>query len=197
VPPRSATIQDVRQGLRRNDRDRESREPSSAVEAPAAPTYDENAALRVGRTLFVKGDITAAEDLLIRGRVIGSIQVDGHVLTIGHGGNVTAKIVAPKMVVQGYVAGNIELHEQLVIAPGGMVVGDVKAPSIVVQDGGTLRQIPDEAMLDSGDEPAEAQTASQAPGQPVDKDGSAQDPPLKLDPRERVAKRGRASQAAA
>jgi len=197
VPPRSATIQDVRQGLRRDDRDRESRVPSSAVPSPAPPAYDENAALRVGRTLFVKGDITAAEDLLIRGRVIGSIHVDGHVLTIGHGGNVTAKIVAPKMVVQGYVAGNIELHEQLVIAPGGMVVGEVKAPSIVVQDGGTLRQIPDDAVLDTGDEPAQAPTASRTPGQKVGKDGSAQDPPHKLAPRQSVAERGRGSQAAA
>jgi len=197
VPPRSATIQDVRQGLRSNDRDRESRGPSSAVESPVAPTYDENAALRVGRTLFVKGEITAAEDLLIRGRVIGSIHVDGHVLTIGHGGNVNAEIVAPKMVVQGYVAGNIELTEQLVIAPGGMVVGDVTAPSIVVQDGGTLRQIPDEAVPEPGDEPAPAPTASRTPGQTVAKDGSAQDPPHKLAPRERAAERGRGSQAAA
>jgi len=197
VSPRSATIQDVRQGLRRNDRDRESREPSSSVPPSAAPAYDENAALRVGRTLFVKGEITAAEDLLIRGRVIGSIHVDDHVLTVGRGGNVTAKIVAPKMVVQGYVAGNVELHEQLLIAPGGMVVGDVKVPSTNIQDGGTLRQISDEAALNPGDEPVQARTASQARGQKVDQDEVAQDPPLKPGPRQNAAERGRVSPVAA
>ena len=195
--PSSATVQNGRQGRRREYRDAEKREPLSDVPSPVAPTYDENAALRVGRTLFVKGEITSAEDLLIRGRVIGSIHVHGHVLTVGHGGNVTAEIVAPKMVVQGYVAGNVELHEQLVIAPGGMVVGDVKAPSMMVQDGGTLRQIPDEAVPDTGDEPVQAQTASQAPGQTIDKDGFGQDPPLKVDNRERVAERGQASRVAA
>jgi len=193
VFPSSAKVQNGRQGRRREDRDAEKREPLSDVPSPAAPTYDENAALRVGRTLFVKGDVTAAEDLLIRGRVIGSIHVHDHVLTVGRGGNVTAEIVAPKMVVQGYVAGNVELHEQLVITPGAMVVGDVKAPSVIIQEGGTLRQLPDPAVLSTGDEPVPARTASQAPGQKVDQDGAGQEPPLKPDPRERVAERGRFS----
>jgi len=165
----------------------------SDVQPPPPPTYDANAALRVGRTLFVKGEITAAEDLLIRGRVIGTIRVDGHVLTIGRGANVNADIVAPKMVVQGYVAGNIDLHEQLVIHPGAMVVGDVKAPSVSIREGGTLRQSPEGEVLDTCGETAHARTPSQAPVQTVDNDGVGQDPHLKPDPRESVAERGRHS----
>jgi len=197
VSPSSAKVQTGRQDCRREDRDGKSRKPLSDVPSPAAPAYDENAALRVGRTLFVKGDVTAAEDLLIRGRVIGSIHVDDHVLTVGRGGNVTAKIVAPKIVVQGYVAGDVELDEQLVITPGGMVVGDVKAPSIVIQDGGTLRQIPDPAERSTSNEPIQARTANPARGQKGDKDEVAPEPPLKPDPRESIGERGRVSPVAA
>ena len=197
MSPNSAKVREGRQDRWCNDRDEQSREPLSDVQPPATPTHDANAALRVGRTLFVKGDITAEEDLLIRGRVIGSIHVDGHVLTIGRGGNVTAEIVAPKMVVQGYVTGNIELAEQLVINPGAMVVGEVKVPSMIIREGGTLRQSPDEADLDTRDATARARTASPAPGQKVDKDGAGQEPPLKLDHQESGAERGRVSPVAA
>jgi cytoskeletal protein CcmA (bactofilin family) len=193
VAPSSTSIRDDPNGRWRDDRDGESRAPSSHVPSHGTSTSAENAALRVGRTLFVKGDITADEDLLIRGRVIGSIHVHGHVLTIGRGGNVNAAIVAPKMVVQGYVAGNVELHEQLVITSGGMVVGDVKAPSMVIHEGGTLRQVTEGEMPDTGDETTQARTAGRPRGQRVDTDGVAQNPRLKVDPRERVAERGRVS----
>lgn len=193
MPPSPTNIRDDPNARRRDDRDGESRVPSSQVQSPVTSTSAENAALRVGRTLFVKGDITADEDLLIRGRVIGSIHVDGHVLTIGRGGNVNADIVAPKMVVQGYVAGNVELHEQLVITSGGMVVGDVKAPSVSIQEGGTLRQSDDEAALEPGDETTQSRTASRPRGQRVDTGGAGQDPHINRDPRERIAEHGRVS----
>jgi cytoskeletal protein CcmA (bactofilin family) len=189
----SAKVRNGRQGRWRENRDGEFREPLSNVQSPAAAPYDENAALRVGRTLFVKGDVTAAEDLLIRGRVIGSIHVHGHVLTIGRGGNISGEIVAEKLVVQGHVAGGIEVHEQLVINPGGMVVGDVEAPSVIIREGGTLRHSPEGQALDTGGETAQAQTASRARGRKVDKDGVEQDPALPFDPRERIAEGGRGS----
>ena len=169
MSPTPATVLDGRQAGRCNDRDNQSRELLSDGQSPAVPTYDANAALRIGRTLFVKGDITAAEDLLIRGRVIGTIHVDGHVLTVGNGGNVSGEIVAEKMVVQGHVAGKVDLHEQLVIAPGGMVVGEVNAPSVSIRDGGTLRETPEGEALDTGDETAPARTASPARGRKVGK----------------------------
>lgn len=135
----------------------------------------------------MKGDITAAEDLLIRGRVIGSVHVRDHVLTVGHGGNVTGEIVAEKMVVQGHVAGDVELHEQLVISPGGMVVGAVKAPSVSIREGGTLRQSPEGQVPDTCDETAQSRTASQAQDRTIGRHGSRKDAHVQFNRREGVA----------
>ena len=47
--------------------------------------------LDLGKSMVVKGDLSASEDLTIEGRVEGTITVGGHTLTVGHHGQIEAQ----------------------------------------------------------------------------------------------------------
>src|ERR1035438_2084812 len=61
----------------------------------------------LGPTLFFKGDLSAEEDLLIQGRVEGSITHTQR-LTVGPQGTVKANIRAQLIIVEGTVDGDLQ-----------------------------------------------------------------------------------------
>jgi cytoskeletal protein CcmA (bactofilin family) len=88
-----------------------------------------------GRSLTVKGDVSGSEDLIIFGQFEGTINVQGHCLTIGPEGKVKAEIQAARVVIHGSVHGNISVRERVEIYKSGHVVGDLIAPGISIEDG--------------------------------------------------------------
>jgi len=89
----------------------------------------------VGPSLTFKGELTGGEDLLISGQVEGTVNVQGHSVTIGPEGKVKAGIHASRVIVQGRVEGNIDVQERVEIHKTGHVVGDLTAPGISIEDG--------------------------------------------------------------
>ncbi|MGD2062284.1 MAG: polymer-forming cytoskeletal protein [Nitrospirota bacterium] len=106
---------------------------------PARSFEQSHSPMRIGNTVIVKGELTAAEDMVIFGRVEGTITVNDHTVTIGKGATIEAEITAHSVVVEGQVTGNVEALEQLEISPDGVVIGNVKTPSLVIRDGATLK----------------------------------------------------------
>jgi cytoskeletal protein CcmA (bactofilin family) len=88
-----------------------------------------------GRSLAVKGDVSGSEDLTIFGQFEGTVNVQGHCLTIGPEGKVKAEIQAARVVIHGSVHGNISVRERVEIHKSGHVVGDLIAPGISIEDG--------------------------------------------------------------
>lgn len=88
-----------------------------------------------GRSLAVKGDVSGNEDLMIFGQFEGTVNVQGHCLTIGPEGKVKAEIQAARVVIYGSVHGNISVRERVEIYKSGHVVGDLIAPGISIEDG--------------------------------------------------------------
>ena len=80
---------------------------------------------QLGRTMVVKGDLSGSEDLLIAGQFEGTINVQGHSLTVGPEAKVKADIQAARVVIYGSVHGNISVKERLDIYKTGHVVGDL------------------------------------------------------------------------
>ncbi len=58
-----------------------------------------------GQSIVIKGDISGSEDLVIAGRVEGSITLNGRVLTLASGSHVVGEIEAGTVVVSGKVEG--------------------------------------------------------------------------------------------
>ena len=70
-------------------------------------------AAHIGETIVIKGEVTASEDVIIAGRVEGSITVDGHVLTVAPGANVVADIHAADVIVHGQVFGAVTADRRI------------------------------------------------------------------------------------
>jgi cytoskeletal protein CcmA (bactofilin family) len=93
----------------------------------------------IGRSLFIKGEVTGSEPLYIDGRVEGSIHLPGNRVTIGQNGSVVAHIEAKEVIILGTVKGNIQCSDRLEIRSAGSLTGDVVSQRISVEDGAMLK----------------------------------------------------------
>jgi cytoskeletal protein CcmA (bactofilin family) len=93
----------------------------------------------IGRTVVIKGELTAAEALYIDGRIEGKINMPDHRVTIGRNGSVQANINARDVVVMGKVNGNIECTDRVDIRSEGSVTGDVSTIRLSVEEGAVMK----------------------------------------------------------
>ena len=93
----------------------------------------------IGKSLHVKGELSGSEDLEIDGTVEGKITLTGHHVTIGPNGHVMAEIQAKSVVVGGEMKGNITADDRVEIAPTGSMLGDVRAPRVILTDGARFK----------------------------------------------------------
>jgi cytoskeletal protein CcmA (bactofilin family) len=98
--------------------------------------YD-NAAERasvLGPTLYFKGDLTAEEDLLIQGRVEGSITHTQR-LIVGVQGTVKANIRAQLIIVEGTVDGDLQAEKSVFVKETAKICGNIFAPIVSIMEG--------------------------------------------------------------
>ena len=93
----------------------------------------------IGRGIVIEGDVEGSEDLVIDGKVDGTIELRQHALTVGPTGRVKAQLSAKSVVVLGDVSGNIQASERVRIGETGSVEGAVSAPRLVMADGAQLQ----------------------------------------------------------
>jgi cytoskeletal protein CcmA (bactofilin family) len=93
----------------------------------------------IGHTLVVKGEVSGAESLYVDGRIEGTVDFVGHVVTVGSKGRVAATINAREVVILGTVQGNIECTDRLDLRSQGSLSGDVVTQRISVEDGAILK----------------------------------------------------------
>ena len=117
----------------------------------------------LGSSLVFKGELVAEEDLLIQGRVEGSIKHNATNLTIGAKGRVKADIRARNIIVQGEVQGNLYATERVVIEASARVQGDIFAPRIGLKDGAKFKGSID--MDAPVEEPSKASSSAAKPAQ--------------------------------
>jgi cytoskeletal protein CcmA (bactofilin family) len=89
----------------------------------------------IGKSVFIKGELSGSEDLYVDGEVEGTIELRGHSLTVGPNGRVRAHVHARNVVVQGKVNGNIQASERVDLRASANVTGDITTARISVEDG--------------------------------------------------------------
>jgi cytoskeletal protein CcmA (bactofilin family) len=109
----------------------------------------------LGKTLVFKGELKANEDLLIQGRVEGSITHSASHLAIGANGDVSADVHAQRVIVQGKLEGDVQATESVTIEVSANVRGNIYAPRVAIKDGAKFRGTID---MDFGPGAAEAPT---------------------------------------
>jgi cytoskeletal protein CcmA (bactofilin family) len=111
--------------------------PASA--APSGPVRTVSPTLCVlGANTTIKGEILGDEDVVIEGTVEGQIRI-GRELRVGQGGRVKASVSAASVVVSGELQGDCEAQTRVEIQSTGRLIGNIRAPKIVIAEGAVFR----------------------------------------------------------
>jgi len=89
----------------------------------------------IGRSVFIRGELSGSEDIYVDGQVEGNIQLSGNSLTVGPNGRIRANITAKNVMVSGSVEGNIDAGERTDMRKSAVVKGDVRTRRIAIEEG--------------------------------------------------------------
>jgi cytoskeletal protein CcmA (bactofilin family) len=92
----------------------------------------------IGGSILVRGDVVSSEDLVIDGKVEGTIELGNHNLTIGSGAAVVADLVAKNITISGELKGDVVGSGTVELKSSAKVEGDINAPKFVMEEGATL-----------------------------------------------------------
>jgi len=93
----------------------------------------------IGPKITFKGEIIGEEDLLVQGRVEGSIDLKGNHLIIGQQGVVKANLMAKTITIEGTVEGDLIGQERIEIKASSNVKGNLIAARVTLEDGAKFR----------------------------------------------------------
>lgn len=116
----------------------------------------------IGPSITIRGEVSGDEDLLIEGKVDGSVDLELHSVTVGGAGRVKANITARVVTVEGEVEGDLKAQEQVILRSAARVKGDITAPRVVLEDGSNFRGLVDMGDPDSGGASTTAATNSRS-----------------------------------
>jgi cytoskeletal protein CcmA (bactofilin family) len=113
----------------------------TASPAPAAAAEPQRRGERatIGPSIFIKGDLTGDEDLVIEGRVEGKVDLKQNNVTIGRNGRVKADVYGQVVTVEGEVDGHVFAGEQAILRQAGAIRGNISAPRVVLEDGSRFK----------------------------------------------------------
>lgn len=106
----------------------------SNVPAPTQNQYS-----MIGKSIAIKGEITATDPVYIYGSIEGSISAPEHRVTVGKEGRVKADITAREVVVLGDVCGNLNGSERVEIRGEGSLMGDLRTNRVFIEEGAVLQ----------------------------------------------------------
>lgn len=86
----------------------------------------------------LEGEIRGAGDLVVRGTIVGTLDVDG-TLTVEASGRIRGEVRARAMVVRGEVEGPVNVIELLRLETGARLLGDVVADRVSAASGSVVR----------------------------------------------------------
>ena len=88
----------------------------------------------LGPTLHFKGELHADEELLIKGRIEGSI-THSQRITVCAEGTVTANVRAQVIVVEGTLTGDLQAEKSVMVKESARLRGNITAPSVSIVEG--------------------------------------------------------------
>lgn len=118
----------------------------------------------LGPTLKFKGELKADEDLLVHGKIEGSIKHSSN-LKVGKSGKIYAEVEARYIEVHGSVTGDLTGRKSVVVRDGANVAGNVFSPSVSLHESAKFN-----GSIDmSGKEPVARKASEQRAEKPAEK----------------------------
>ena len=95
----------------------------------------------IGRQVSIEGSIFGKENLVIDGNLKGTIELEGHQVTIGTQGRVEGEIHADNITISGQVVGNVKAKNKVEITKDANLYGEIKAKRISVEEGAYIKTV--------------------------------------------------------
>jgi len=115
------------------------RPDQSGKAAPGDGGATSKVIMDLGRSVVIKGELSASEDLTLYGHMDGSVKLPDHTLTIGPDADIRAEVAAKAVVIMGALTGNVTASDRVEIRATGSVTGDIASPHLAIVDGGCLQ----------------------------------------------------------
>ena len=93
----------------------------------------------IGKTIRIKGTVTADEPCTVAGIVEGTITVNGHPLTVTVEGTLNANASADTILIEGTATGTLTAASRLTLRNTANVTGEIHAPVLAVAEGATIQ----------------------------------------------------------
>ena len=112
--------------------------PAASTSMPFDRSVKEQVVANLGKSMTIKGELSASEDLTIDGQIDGRVTLPDYTLTIGPDADIRAQINAGAVVIMGAVVGNVTASKRVEIRATGSVTGDISSPGLAIDDGGQI-----------------------------------------------------------
>ena len=89
----------------------------------------------IGKGMVIKGHVRSGEHIHLVGEVEGSIHLPGFDLTVAPPGRVRGDVSAREIDASGLIEGNVDATKKITVRKGGRLLGDLRTPGIVIEDG--------------------------------------------------------------
>ncbi|HEY7907094.1 MAG TPA: polymer-forming cytoskeletal protein [Wenzhouxiangella sp.] len=109
---------------------------NEAVAERSRATRSPQGVAMVGASIHMDGRLSGEEDLLIEGKVTGTVDLKKNTVTVGSKGHVLADLYGKNIVLEGKVEGNIYAAESIVVRRSAHITGRLVAPAVSLEQGG-------------------------------------------------------------
>lgn len=92
----------------------------------------------IGSTIVIDGEITGDEDLVVQGTVKGRVSLRQN-LFVEETGVLEANVETATVTILGTVTGDIHATERAELKSNCRVVGDIRAPRVLIADGASFK----------------------------------------------------------
>lgn len=93
----------------------------------------------IGKTIRLKGELRAAEDLTFEGRIEGNVLCEDFAVVLGPSADVTGDIVARDITVFGRIAGQLVATDVVDVRAEASVTGQIISERFILNDGGHVQ----------------------------------------------------------
>mgnify|MGYP005839332289 CR=1 FL=1 len=115
--------------------------PAQGTQQTPAPARSSGSAgaATIGPSISIDGQLKGEEDLVVEGRIKGTVELKNNTLTVGTQGTLDAEVFAHTIFVEGTVTGDLYASERISIRKSAQIKGNILAPRISLEDGAKFR----------------------------------------------------------
>jgi cytoskeletal protein CcmA (bactofilin family) len=88
----------------------------------------------IGSKITIRGQVSGNQDLVVEGRIEGRVSLENR-LTVEESGTIEADLEVVDATFKGEVRGDITASRSAVLHPTARVIGNIRAPKLVIEEG--------------------------------------------------------------